>query len=236
MVVGKFPRAGYAVPSSGIELDSAGACAGSARPACAVRTRSFRPLLIAVRRRQLTGTARGGQCCAPGFSRRSIVIKLCGGCGRGPAAEERPRYTRFFVLMADSSNASDDLFEKHSSSCAPSRIRTCAHGSGGRLRTRRRAYSDLRKRLDPRDIGRRSIAILSRHLNRGGDARRNCTSAARRRVTRKARACGSCPAKSRCGVARLSNPSVVHEVGAVQRRVRPKTIRDSAAFPPLGRA
>jgi hypothetical protein len=171
MVVGKFPRAGYAVPSSGIELDSAGACAGSARPACAVRTRSFWPLLIAVRHRQLTGTARGGQCCAPGFSRRSIVIKLCGGCGRGPAAEERPRYTRFFVLMADSSNASDDLFEKHSSSCAPSRIRTCAHGSGDRLLAGLVMGSDLRKHLRGPSVCACSIASLSRRQIRARCAR-----------------------------------------------------------------
>ena len=198
MVVGRFPRAGYAVPSSGIELDSAGACAGSARPACAVRTRSFRPLLIAVRHRQLTGTARGGQCCAPGFSRRSIVIKLCGGCGRGPAAEERPRYTRFFVLMADSSNASDVSFEKHSSSCAPSRIRTCAHGSGDRLPATVVTGSDLRKQLAGPTVGPCSIATLSRHLVRGGNWRRYCRSARYRSAQCGGPRCGSCPTLSRC--------------------------------------
>jgi len=68
------PRDRRAVPNSGIELDSAGVRAGSARLAGAVGTRSFGPLLIAMRRQQLAALVSARRCCGARFSRSSIVI------------------------------------------------------------------------------------------------------------------------------------------------------------------
>jgi hypothetical protein len=57
---------------------------------------------------------------------------------------------------------------------APSRIRTCAHGSGEHVRTLVLVCCDLRKQLHVRVLVSSSIAALSRHLNHIGDARRFC--------------------------------------------------------------
>ena len=50
--------------------------------------------------------------------------------------------------------------------CAPSRIRTCAHGSGDRLAASLITHSDLRKRLGTPSVCACSIASLSRLLVR----------------------------------------------------------------------
>jgi hypothetical protein len=73
---GFVPGDRTAVPNSAIGLDSAGSRAGSARPAGAVGTRSFRPLLIAMRRQQLAALLSGRRWCGDRFSRSSIVILL----------------------------------------------------------------------------------------------------------------------------------------------------------------
>ena len=80
-----------AVPNSWIELDSAGARAGSATLAGAVGTRSSGPLLIAMRCQQLAALLSARRCGRARFSRSSIVI-LPAECGATRSAfDERAR-------------------------------------------------------------------------------------------------------------------------------------------------
>jgi hypothetical protein len=54
------------------------------------------------------------------------------------------------------------VFEFYILSCAPSRIRTCAHGSGDHVRSRLCARPDLGRRCLRRALAGVSIAVLSR--------------------------------------------------------------------------
>src|SRR5215472_15702693 len=61
----RSPKLRLASPSSGTELDSAGVCDGLTRPGPETGTRSFLPLLVAVRDGAVPGVARSGRWRCP---------------------------------------------------------------------------------------------------------------------------------------------------------------------------
>jgi len=86
----------------------------------------------------------------------------------------------------------------YSSTCASSRMRTCAHGSGDHGRRRRRTHSDLENTLPSRLPGRCPLATLSRRPERRRAPGLCRWSAHHAREPGRSGLVRSCPARSGC--------------------------------------
>jgi hypothetical protein len=103
-----------------------------------------------------------------GLSRtaRGYLIERSVSAGPGCKAPGRRLADVILPKLADRQELAEYKFEKHILTCAPSRIRTCAHGSGDRVRPRCRTYSDLQKHVFGLRLHRCSIATLPRPWHR----------------------------------------------------------------------